>query len=34
MFTFVEKSTVWPFWIFKIAAIKYIFGRMSASDHP
>ena len=34
MFTFAEIPVWPPFWIFKMAAIKYIFGRISASNHP
>ena len=34
MFTFAEIATWPPFWNFKMAAIKYIFGRISASNHP
>jgi len=34
MFTFAEIPAWSSFWTYKIAAIKYKFGDISASNHP
>jgi len=34
MFTIAEIPAWPPYWIFKMAAIYYKFGHISASDHP
>ena len=34
LFIFAEIPAWPPFWIFKMAAIKYNFGQISASERP